>query len=129
MVALIDRISPTFLGDSRIRVSINPCCEPLMAFRPITVDLNYDDAEPEGVVLPLEITVQPAFAEVSAAGGYRHKVFHRHVPSSYTFTVPSAGDYLILIREYAHNQWQGRLVITVAGNRLSTEHSRTRRTA
>ncbi len=127
MAALIDIISPMYLGETRIRVSVNPSCEPLMAFRPVTVDFNYDATKPGGIALPLVLVVQPALSEVAAAGGYRRKVFKRHPPVSYTFTVPSAGDYLIMIREFAHNQWRGQKVITVGGDQLSTASSRTRR--
>ncbi len=127
MAALIDIISPMYLGETRIRVSTNPSCEPLMAFRPVTVDFNYDAAKPGGIALPLVLVVQPALSEVAAAGGYRRKVFNRHPPASYTFTVPSAGDYLIMIREFAHNQWRGQKIITVGGDQLSTASSRTRR--
>ena len=77
--------------------------------------------------MPLEVIVQPENAEVAAAGGYRRKVFKRHAPTSYTFTVPSAGDYLIVIRELAHNQWRGKKTITVGGDQLSTASSRARR--
>ncbi len=127
MTALIDIISPTFLGESCIKVSVDPSCEPLMAFRPVMVDFDYAGAAPEGIALPLELIVQPALSAAADAGGYHRKVFNRHPPTSYTFAVPSAGDYLVLIREVAHNQWQGRLVITVGGDRLSTGITRERR--
>jgi len=120
MVALIDRISPDFLCEQRIKIQMDQSSEPLMPFRRIIVNFDYGDADPEGVVLPLELIVQPAFGGGGAALGYRRIVFRRTAPSSATFTVPSAGQYLLVLREMAHNQWYGRHLITVGGDPIST---------
>lgn len=113
--AIIDTISPDFMAAKRITVSVNKDCEPLMAFKRIVIDIDYTATEPEGVVLPLELIVQPGFGGGGPANGYRRKVFKYTAPESYTFTVPSSGDYLILVREIFHNKWQGSTVITVGG--------------
>lgn len=126
MTALIDIISPDYLDEKRIKVSVDPDCEPLMAFKRIIVNFNYDATYPEGVILPLILTVQPGSGG-GVANGYRRKVFRRVVPSSYTFVVPGAGKYLVLLKEEAHNYWQGRLIITVGGDPVSTRNPRERR--
>lgn len=126
MPALIDTVSPNYLGEARIGVSVNSACEPLMTFKRVIMDFEYGDASPEGVVLPLELIVQPAFGGGGVANGYRRVVYRKTAPESASFTVPSAGDYLILLREMAHNQWHGKLVITVGGDPVSTGSLRER---
>jgi hypothetical protein len=118
MTAIIDIISPVEMGEQRISVTLDETSKPLLAFKPITINFDYSNASPEGIVLPLEIEVQPDAKHIAQAGGYRTKIYRTIAPESYTFTVPSAGDYLVVLREIYHMQWYGKLLLEVDGDRL-----------
>ena len=77
---------------------------------------DFDNHHPGGVVLPLILQVQPAFGR---GVGYFEKVFRKTRPNSFAFSVPSAGQYLVLLRECFHNRWQGRLLIQVEGEEFT----------
>ena len=115
MSEVLDRISPTFIGSDAITIEVDQVSQPLLAERAIILNFNYDDTLPNGVRLPLILQIQPAFGDGT---GYFRKIFSRSVPSSFAHTYPSAGQYLILLREFGHNNWQGRLLIEVGGGPL-----------
>lgn len=116
MTAELDIISPTFIGTDTIVITVDPVSQPLLAGRTITLNFDYSDAEPGGVVLPLILQVQPAFGR---GAGYFEKVFRKRALNSFAFTVASAGQYLVVLRECWHNSWQGRLLLEVAGEEFS----------
>lgn len=117
MSDVINKISPVYIGEDRFVLTVDPISLPLLSYNFITININYDDADPEGVVLPLIATIQPAFGDGT---GYIRKVYKTTAPSSLTFQASvGAGDYLVTVREWGHNRWQGRLVVTVAGDDYS----------
>ncbi len=119
MTKMIDILSPLYIGEDRISLELDPTSQPAFVFRPITVNIDYGRTYPQGVGLPLEMIVQPAFGEGGKGGGFRRKVFCRVAPRSYTFSAAGAGQYLLCLREMGHNRWQGRLVIDVQGDEFS----------
>ena len=116
MSNLMDILSPVYIGEDRISVTVDTACLPLTAYKPVMLKIDYTATEPEGVNLPMEIIVQPAFGAGGKSGGYLQKTFTRNRPTSFVFVPPSPGDYLVLVRETAHNEWQGRLTVTVTGD-------------
>lgn len=113
----IDFMSPLYIGEDKVRVTVDPSTDPPTAGKPVTLNFDYTDAdEAGGLVLPLVLTVQPPGVE---GVGYVTHTFTRHRPSSYTFTARDAGTYFILLKESAHNRWQGRLLMEVAGEKYS----------
>lgn len=126
MTAIIDLVSPITLGSKLLKIEVDESSQPLLNNHPIKVNFNYDDADDVGgVILPLILTIQAA-EFLGEAGGYRRKFFKRSTPASYTFTVPSSGEYLVTLREFAHNRYQGRLQITVGGDQVPTRSARER---
>ena len=122
----LDRVSPAFVGEDRISIEIDEgsfLAGNLFVLRPITLQFDYSDADPDGVILPIEIVIQPKFGDGT---GYIRQVFSRVVPKNFTFKATGAGAYLILIRELFHNQWQGRKVIQVEGDPFSDVQVTTR---
>lgn len=118
----IDTISPLEVGEDRISVTLDPASL-VVEGKPISVQFDYADADVDGgVVLPLVVSVQPAFGD---GAGFQRDVFRSNRPSQFTFLVDKAGEYLITIRESAHNQWQGRLLLNVEGNRFTLTEGRT----
>jgi hypothetical protein len=93
-----------------------PDSESPRANQAFSVGFDYSKAGKYGVVLPLEIIVQPCFGPGGVGSGYRRVVFRRIVPDSYMLKLPSAGLYLIVLREMFHNQWFGRLEVEAAGD-------------
>jgi hypothetical protein len=118
MTEIIDTISPVYIGEDKFTLTIDEASKPLLSYKPLSINIDYSEADPEGVVLPIIIVVQPAFGDGT---GYIKKTFSRSAPSTFSFFASAgAGDYLILVREYGHNQWQGRLVITVGGDDIAS---------
>ena len=115
MPATLDMLSPKNVQASKISLALLPNSEPLLPYVPITVTVNYDDGDPEGVSLPLVFVVQPG-GKGGVAGGYKRTVYSRIKPTALTFTVPGAGSYLVSLSELFHNRWQGRLVLDVQGD-------------
>lgn len=118
MTSIIQLLSPEFLGAERITITPDPNTS-FNSLQPITVLFNYDLAEPEGIVLPLQLIVQPTIGPGGDGSGYTEHLFDEIRPSSYTFRVPGAGQHLIVLREYYHNRWFGRLLIDVQGDEFS----------
>lgn len=117
MSEIIDTISPAYIGSDKFVLTVDESSLPLQSYRLISINIDYSAAYPNGVVLPIKIFVQPAFGDGT---GYIEKTFTRFAPSRFSFYAEAgAGDYLILVKEFGHNQWQGRLVITVGGDDYS----------
>lgn len=112
----LEIISPPTIGEDRISVQLSTTTPSPTVGRPVTVDFDYTAADVVGVVLPLVASVQPPTPN---GEGYKQKIFSRARPLSYTFIPETAGEHLIVLRESAHNQWQGRLRLLVAGDDLS----------
>lgn len=114
-----DRVSPAFVGEDRIAVTVAEnsfLAGNLVTGRIITVHFDYSAAAPAGIELPLIVTLQPGFGDGEA---YRRESFVRVAPETFAFKVTSAGKYLILIKERFHNEWQGRLEVEVSGDPFS----------
>jgi len=122
----IDLLSPENVGEEKIMILLRNDVT-LRAYQSITVDFNYDDVETAGLIPPLEFIVQPTFGLGGESSGYLYKQFTKDAPNEFTFTVPSAGIYLVVLREAWHNRYWGRLEITVEGDPLVTERTTTRR--
>lgn len=112
----LDTISPRTIGSDQIVITVDPVSLPLLATRVVTLNFDYSATAPGGVVLPLILKVQPT---TGRGVGYFEKVFRKIRPSSYAFTLPGAGQYLVLLRECAHNSWQGRIVLDIGGEQFS----------
>jgi len=122
----IDLLSPENVGEEKIRVLLrNPTT--LVAYQPITIDFDYSEVEINGLIPPFEFIVQPTFGLGGPESGYLYKKFTRNAPTEFTFDVPFAGTYLIVLREAWHNRYWGRLEITVTGDSLLTERTISRR--
>jgi hypothetical protein len=123
-VATSDMLSPDYSELEKIVVTKDITGD-VFVFNPITINFDYSACETatdagEGVIVPMELILQPNFGDGGAGGGYINKIFRRNAPSSFTFTVPGAGFYLIVIKEIFHNRWWGRLRFEVQGDQFST---------
>jgi hypothetical protein len=121
MVATINMLSAPDIGSDKFTLALRPNSEPLLPWVPITIDVDYGGVPSGGVSLPLLFTVNPGGNQGGAERGYQQNFYRDFIPSSLTFRVPFAGIYLVTLKEFFHNQWQGRLVITVEGEVFSEE--------
>lgn len=118
MTTLLDSLSPIGIGADKIVITKDQSSL-LQAFHPVILNFDYSACYPDGVVLPIEIVVQPGFGPGGPGCGFRSKIFRRSAPTSYSFTPPSSGQYLVVIKELFHNYWQGRIRLEIAGDSLS----------
>lgn len=111
-MSFIDEISPRYIGEDRLRLTLSNPDQVLAAFTPVVVAVDYSATLPEGIVLPLEL-------EVLAPSGEQilRKVYRRFRPVELAFTPRAGGAFLVRFAEQYHNQWWGRLVLEIAGDR------------
>lgn len=122
MTSRIDTLSPSYMGEDRIVITLDDATNPPRSDRAIIAHFDYGEAdEAGGVVLPLILEIQPGFGN---GDGYVKRVYRTRVPSTYTFRVSSPGDYLIVLRESGHNRWQGQLTFTVVGDKRRATNAR-----
>lgn len=113
----LDILSPLTIGEDKIKVTLSELSNPAFVEKPITVDFDYSAADAEGGLrFPLKVQVIPAFGDGT---GFQEEIFRNIRPSSFSFRAVGAGEHLILIKESAHNQWQGRLLIDVRGEEFT----------
>lgn len=111
-LANLDQISPRYIGEDRIVMALAVGQEP-MAGRPVSLTVDCAKAAPAGVELPLELIIQ-----ATAPESYQRRVFRRVTPSGLTFVPREGGPHSVVLREFGHNRWWGRLRVDVAGERL-----------
>lgn len=111
---MIDMLQPLDAEQQIIGVTTETT-ENLHVSGAITVLFDYSDTAPNGIVLPLELTVIPV--QEIPPGAFR-KTFRRYAPNSYTFRISYAGQYVVCLKEKFHNQNFGTLVIEVQGDPL-----------
>ena len=117
-VSSFDLVSPTYIGEKRIDIQLSKDTA-VDALKPITIEFNYGRVGQDGVQIPLDLVVQPGFGGGGEGNGYLEKVFFRDPPSQFTFTVPTAGQFLIVLKERFHNRFWGSLLINVEGEYFS----------
>lgn len=118
-MALIDEISPPYVGEDKLVLSLADPAIALLAFVSFQVDIDYSGALPSGVKLPLELVFQGP-----NTGQLQRQLFTLSAPSSLLLVPRSRGQHFILLRELYHNRWQGRLLVDVQGDDLNTGTTR-----
>lgn len=112
-MAFLDEVSPSYVGEDRIRLTLTEREQALRAFVPILISVDYSSALPEGIVLPLEIRVTGPRDSVVLRTLHR-----RFAPSQFAFTPREGGSHLVTVSECFHNLWWGRLVLEITGDRV-----------
>ena len=118
-MASVDEISPTYVGEDRIVLTLSDPDTKILANVPFQVDVNYAAADPEGIILPLELVLHGP-----NAGDKQRVLFERAAPSSVLLVPRVRGRHTILLKELFHNRWQGRLTVNVEGEDLQTGEER-----
>ncbi len=114
-MANIDEISPNYVGEDKITLSLHDPQSQLLANVPFQIDINYDGASGAGIMLPLELIVN------DSGGKESRKTFTRTKPSSLLLKLSTRGPHSILLKELYHNRWQGRIIVTLQGEDLRVD--------
>jgi hypothetical protein len=115
MSAFIDELSPAYLREKRIDLTLDPTNVQVAAFGSILVQVSYARALPQGVVMPLILEVRGPSAQ-----SYQRRLFTRNAPASFVWRPCEGGVHKLILREAAHNRWWGSLRVVVAGELLDT---------
>ena len=112
-MSIVDDISPAYLGEKRLVLAPLPGAPAPAAFAPVELTVDYSAADPDGVALPLELTVT-----APSASGFERRFYRHSRPLTVLFVPREGGRHLVRLREPWHNRWWGSLEIVVAGERL-----------
>lgn len=112
-MTFIDEISPVYYGEDRLRLQLVSSDQALRAFEPVLITVDYSRALPEGIRLPLEYAVTAPSGVNST-----RKLYRRDAPLELVFIPREGGSHLVRLSELYHNQWWGKLVLEIAGDRL-----------
>jgi hypothetical protein len=107
----IDELSPATIGEDKIVLVLDSSTDPATALKAVQVNVDYSATGNAGIALPLDMIVQGPTEE-----SYIERTFRRFKPNTLSFVPIAAGEYLVLLREQAHNRWVGRLRLTVVGD-------------
>lgn len=110
MPSLLDEVCPDYVGERRLTLALGPTTAATRAFAPIEVTVDYGKSAPQGIVLPLELTIL-----APSASNFIRRIFRRTAPSSVSFVPREGGRHLVRLAEVSHNRWWGALAIDVAG--------------
>jgi hypothetical protein len=114
MESFVDEISPAYVGEDRIVLTLEEPGLVARAFNLISVLVNVTGCDPEGLMLPLELTLTNPRGRI-----VDRRYLRRRVPSSVTVRPQEGGPHLVRVAEVAHNRYWGSLVLNVTGERLS----------
>ena len=116
-MTIIDDISPTFIGEDRIVLTLSQDTPNPKAFAPVQIDIDYSAADPEGgIVLPLELIVN-----APSDANFSRRIIRRSLPSSIIIKPQEGGEHLVLLRECGHNKFVGIFILDVAGDPTEEE--------
>jgi len=107
----IDELSPAYIGEDRILLSVDPSTPPRVG-DVCQINVDYSGCEPEGTAVPMEMVIQG-----EGANGFQERTFRRRRPLQLLFVPTIAGEHLVILREINHNRWLGRLRVAVVGEK------------
>jgi hypothetical protein len=112
MTLQAEQITPIYVREKRIKLTLAPDQIP-QAFREVVINVDYSEALPEGVTLPLELVIRG-----SSKASYRKRTFWHLQPSQIVFAPREGGPHFVYLGEPKHNHWHGVLKFDVIGELL-----------
>lgn len=106
----MDEISPSYVREKRLDLKLDASQLSVRAFQPVLVNISYERAKPEGVMMPLVLEVQGPSPQ-----SYQRREFTKALPASFIFTPREGGPHLVTLREACHNRWWSSLNLDVEG--------------
>ena len=116
MSAIAEALSPATYGEDRIDLTLSPETPTPIALSPVIILVSYERAEPEGLCLPLELTITGP----SGRATFTRRFFRRLKPAEISFRPTEGGPTLIRLAELFHNRYFGKLVLDIAGSPLDS---------
>lgn len=113
-MARAEELAPDNMREPRIQLTLADPGAPLNAGVPIVINVDYSLAEPDGVRLPLILTISSGRSRSS----FRRHFFQRVLPSVISFTPVEGGRHLVRLAEVYAQQWSGIIRLDVFGDRL-----------
>lgn len=110
MPSLLDELCPDYVGERRLVLAVASADAIARAFGAIDLTVDYSQTMPEGLVLPLELTIVSP-----SRSNFVRRLFRRTRPSSISFIPKEGGRHIVRLREVGHNRWWGALAIDVVG--------------
>lgn len=107
----IDELSPLEVAAERIKLSPEDPLVAARAHQPYAIAVDYALCDPEGVALPLELTV-------TSPSSTKTTLFRRVAPSVLTVVPDEGGRWVVALRERFHNRWWGSHAFAVEGDQL-----------
>ena len=111
-----DELCPDYVGEKRITLNLSDPNAVLQAHTAIVLSVDYDDCDPEGIALPLVLTVT-----TERGSSFFRQVFRRAAPNEITFVPREGGTHTIRLAEFAHNRWFGSFTVDVLGDKINSE--------
>lgn len=111
-MSIVEVIEPNYVGEDRIRLTLDDTSTEPRAFDSVLVQIDYSATLPQGVVPPLVMTVS-----APTQGNFQERIFRR-VPKTLTFRPREGGEHLVTLRECWHNLWVGILRVQVLGESI-----------
>lgn len=111
-----DELCPDYVGEKRIILNLDDALATFRARSTVLIDVDYTDCDPEGIALPLVLTIA-----TERGTTFERRVFTRKAPSQVSFVPREGGLYTVRLAEFAHNRWFGALTVTVLGDKLRSE--------
>lgn len=108
---IVDELCPMYVGAEVIALSLADALATPTARSYVEIAVDYSDAEPSGVNLPLELLIVGPSEQC-----FERRMFRRALPGQFSFLPPEAGKYQLLLREVGHNRWLGKLYVDVQGD-------------
>lgn len=113
-MAVVDEISPSYMGSNFITLQLDSSQTAPMALDSVTLDVDYSRTDAYGgTVAPLELVIRPP-----TDSNLIRKVFNDTLPKTISFTPQEGGPHLVVLREVAHNRFVGILSFNVEGEPL-----------
>lgn len=111
-----DELCPDYVGEKRIVLNLDDALATVRARDTVFVNVDYSACDPEGVALPLVMTIT-----TERGSSFERRVFRRVAPSQIGFVPREGGTFTVRLGEFAHNRWYGAITVPVLGDRLKTE--------
>lgn len=111
---LVDILAPVDgrgVGSERIKLDLADPETPARAFAGVSVTVDAELCDPEGLRLPLIYTVTDPDNRFVV-----RRTLRRLIPSDLVFIPQQGGIHRVTLRELAHNLWWGRLDVEVVGD-------------
>lgn len=113
---IIDELCPSYTGEKRISMQLALDSTSPRAFSAVNIDVDYSAAAPDGIVLPLKLTIL-----APSPVHFVRTIYRRIAPSQISFRPREGGRHIVRLSEVGHNRWFATLTVNVVGDSLTAD--------